>query len=42
MLQENYQSVKRFGLRIRINILSVFIWVETVCSGYQQISEGRR
>ena len=34
--QEQYQSVKLFG---SMDILSVLIWVQTVCIGYQQMTK---
>ena len=37
--QEHYQSVKRFWIQIRNNILSVLIWVQAVCKGYQQMTK---
>ena len=44
--QEHYQSVKEFGTRsgptekIRTYFLSVLIWFQTVCKGYQQMHAG--
>ena len=34
--QDNYQSVKLFWIQIRTDVLSVLIWVQAVCKGYQQ------
>ena len=38
----NYQSVKQFGSRLgpaESDLLSVLIWVQNVCKGYQQMTE---
>ena len=34
--KELYQNVKQFGLITETNIMSVLIWVQIVCNGYQQ------
>ena len=44
IIQEYYQSVKQFGSRsgttkIRPDILSGLIWIQTVCKGYQQTTK---
>ena len=38
LFQEHYKSVKQFGSR-STDILSVMIWVQTVCKGYQQTTK---
>ena len=39
VFQEHYQSVKRFWIHIRINVLSVLIWIQTFCKVYQQTTK---
>ena len=37
--QEHFKSVKQVWIQIRINVLSVLIWVQIVSKGYQQMTE---
>ena len=39
IFQEHYQSVKRFVTRSGPTRLSVLIWIQTVCKGYQQLAK---
>ena len=40
IFQEHFQNAKWFGFRSdRINVLSVLIWVQIVCKGYQQTTK---
>ena len=43
IFSERYQSVRQFGsksgLTDRTYVLSVLIWVQTVCKGYQQMTK---